>query len=42
MAFAVTAGIGGLILLYLFVSLVSIFNWAWLYSDQFRTDRLRS
>jgi uncharacterized YccA/Bax inhibitor family protein len=37
MAFAVSAGIGGLILLYLFVSLVSIFNWTWLYSDQFRT-----
>ena len=36
MAFAVTAGLGGLILLYLFVSLVSIFNWSWLYSDQFR------
>ena len=36
MAFAVTAGLGGLILLYLFVSLVSIFNWTWLYSDQFR------
>ena len=33
MAFAVTAGLGGLILLYLFVSLVSIFNWSWLYSD---------
>ena len=37
MAFAVTAGIGGLILLYVFVSIVSIFNWTWLYSDQFRT-----
>ncbi len=37
MAFAVTAGLGGLILLYLFVSIVSIFNWEWLYSDQFRT-----
>ena len=37
MAFAVSAGLGGLILLYLFVSLVSIFNWEWLYSDQFRT-----
>src|SRR4029079_380114 len=37
MAFAVSAGLGGLLLLYLFVSLVSIFNWEWLYSDQFRT-----
>ena len=37
MAFAVSAGIGGLILLYVFISLVSIFNWEWLYSDQFRT-----
>ena len=37
MAFGVSAGIGGLLLLYLFVSLVSIFNWTWLYSDEFRT-----
>ncbi len=37
MAFAVSAGIGGLLLLYLFVAIVSIFDWAWLYSDQFRT-----
>ena len=37
MAFAVSAGLGGLILLYVFVSIVSIFNWTWLYSDQFRT-----
>ena len=37
MAFAVTAGIGGLLLLYLFVWIVAIFNWEWLYSDQFRT-----
>ena len=37
MAFAVTAGLGGLIMLYLFVSIVAIFNWTWLYSDQFRT-----
>src|SRR3954469_19243607 len=37
MAFAVSAGLGGLILLYLFVSVVAIFNWTWLYSDQFRT-----
>jgi uncharacterized YccA/Bax inhibitor family protein len=37
MAFAVSAGLGGLIMLYLFVSIVAIFNWTWLYSDQFRT-----
>ena len=37
MAFAVVAGIGGLMLLYTFVFFVSIFNWAWLYSDNFRT-----
>ena len=37
MAFAVSAGLGGLILLYVFISIVSIFNWEWLYSDQFRT-----
>ena len=37
MAFAVTAGIGGLCLLYLFVFVLSIFDWGWLYSDQFRT-----
>jgi uncharacterized YccA/Bax inhibitor family protein len=37
MAFAVSAGLGGLILLYVFVSIVAIFNWTWLYSDQFRT-----
>jgi uncharacterized YccA/Bax inhibitor family protein len=37
MAFAVSAGLGGLILLYVFISIVSIFNWEWLYSDQFRS-----
>jgi uncharacterized YccA/Bax inhibitor family protein len=37
MAFAVAAGIGGLLLLYLFVFVLSIFNWHWLYSDEFRT-----
>jgi uncharacterized YccA/Bax inhibitor family protein len=37
MAFGVAAGIGGLCLLYLFVWVMSIFNWAWLYSDEFRT-----
>ena len=37
LAFAVVAGMGGLMLLYTFVFFVSIFNWAWLYSDNFRT-----
>ena len=37
MAFAVSAGLGGLILLYVFISIVAIFNWEWLYSDQFRS-----
>jgi len=37
MAFAVIAGIGGLALLYTFVFVLSIFNWDWLYSDDFRT-----
>jgi uncharacterized YccA/Bax inhibitor family protein len=37
LAFAVVAGLGGLCLLYFFVFIVSIFNWAWLYSDNFRT-----
>ena len=37
MAFAVAAGIGGLLLLYLFVFVLSIFNWHWLYSAEFRT-----
>jgi uncharacterized YccA/Bax inhibitor family protein len=37
MAFAVIAGIGGLMLLYTFVFILSIFNWDWLYSDSFRT-----
>lgn len=37
MAFAVTAGIGGLCLLYLFVWVLAIFDWDWLYSDSFRT-----
>jgi uncharacterized YccA/Bax inhibitor family protein len=37
MAFAVAAGIGGLLLLYLFVFVLSIFNWSWLYSDEFRS-----
>lgn len=37
MAFGVAAGIGGLFLLYLFVVVMSLFNWGWLYSDQFQT-----
>jgi uncharacterized YccA/Bax inhibitor family protein len=37
MAFAVIAGMGGLMLLYTFVFILSIFNWTWLYSDSFRT-----
>ena len=37
MAFGVSAAIGGLCLLYFFVAIVSLFDWGWLYSDQFRT-----
>ena len=37
MAFVVAAGIGGLCLLYTFVFVISIFNWTWLYSDEFRS-----
>ena len=37
LAFAVIAGLGGLGLLYLFVWVASIFDFGWLYSDQFRT-----
>ena len=37
LAFAVAAGMGGLVLLYFFVFILSIFNWGWLYSDNFRT-----
>ena len=37
MAFAVIAGMGGLMLLYTFVFVLSIFNWGWLYSESFRT-----
>lgn len=37
LAFAVVAGMGGLGLLYLFVFVMSIFDWGWLYSDEFRT-----
>lgn len=37
LAFAVIAAMGGLGLLYLFVFVMSIFDWGWLYSEQFRT-----
>ncbi len=37
MAFGVAAGIGGLCLLYLFIGVLSIFNWTWLYSESFQT-----
>jgi uncharacterized YccA/Bax inhibitor family protein len=37
LAFAVIAGMGGLALLYLFVWVLAIFNWEFLYSDEFRT-----
>ncbi len=37
MAFGVTAAIIGLALLYIFVFILSIFDWSWLYSDSFRT-----
>ncbi len=37
LAFGVAAGLGGLVLLYFFVFILSIFNWTWLYSDSFRT-----
>ena len=37
MAFILVSALGGLMLLYLFVSIVAIFDWSWLYSEQFRT-----
>jgi uncharacterized YccA/Bax inhibitor family protein len=37
LAFGVIAGIGGLSLLYLFVWVLSIFDWGFLYSEEFRT-----
>ncbi len=37
MAFAVIAGLGGLSLLYLFVWVMAIFDWGFLYSEEFRT-----
>jgi len=33
----VIAGMGGLMLLYFVMFVMSIFNWSWLYSDSFRT-----
>ena len=37
LAFAVIAGMGGLMLLYFIVFVMSIFDWGWLYSESFRT-----
>jgi uncharacterized YccA/Bax inhibitor family protein len=37
MAFGVSAALGGLCLLYFVVAIVSLFDWGWLYSDQFQT-----
>jgi uncharacterized YccA/Bax inhibitor family protein len=37
LAFAVIAGMGGLMLLYFVVFVMSIFDWGWLYSESFRT-----
>jgi uncharacterized YccA/Bax inhibitor family protein len=37
LAFAVVAGLAGLAILYLFVFVLSIFDWGWLYSESFRT-----
>jgi uncharacterized YccA/Bax inhibitor family protein len=37
LAFGVAAGIGGLCLLYMFVWVLSIFDWGFLYSEEFRT-----
>jgi uncharacterized YccA/Bax inhibitor family protein len=37
LAFGVTAALGGLCLLYLFVWVLAIYDWSWLYSDQFQT-----
>ena len=37
LAFGVVAAIGGLCLLYTFVFILSIFNWTWLYSEEFRS-----
>ncbi len=35
LAFGVAAAMGGLVLLYFFVFVLSIFDWGWLYSDSF-------
>ena len=37
MAFGVTAALGGLCLLYFFVWVLAIFDWSWLYSEEFQT-----
>jgi uncharacterized YccA/Bax inhibitor family protein len=37
LAFGVLAGVGGLCLLYLFVFVLSIFDWDWVYSENFVT-----
>jgi uncharacterized YccA/Bax inhibitor family protein len=37
LAFGVAAGIGGLLLMGMFVWVLAIFDWAWLYSDEFQT-----
>lgn len=37
LAFGVSAALGGVMLLYLFVAVVRIFDWGWLYSESFRT-----
>ena len=37
LAFGVTVAIGGLCLLYFFVFILSLFDWTWLYSEEFRT-----
>ena len=37
LVFGVLAAVGGLCLLYLFVFVLSVFNWDWVYSENFRT-----
>ena len=36
LAFGVSAALGGLVLLYFLVAVVSRFDWDWLYSDEFQ------
>ena len=36
LAFGVAAGIGGLCIFYLFVGVIRVFNWGWVYVDDFR------